>query len=120
MNTATSGYIQRRIVKLTEDIKIQYDGTVRDAVDSVYQLAYGEDGLDPKATVKVGDSQEPCDISSIVKKLNMKHENNEDKKEKERVNQKIKLEREAKKVQKSKKNQSSTKLLDEIFLNFEN
>lgn len=29
MNTATSGYIQRRIIKLIEDIKVQYDGTVR-------------------------------------------------------------------------------------------
>ena len=30
MGTATSGYMQRRIVKLTEDMKVQYDGTVRD------------------------------------------------------------------------------------------
>lgn len=74
MNTATSGYIQRRIVKLTEDIKIQYDGTVRDAIGSIYQSSYGESGIDPKATIKIGDEQMPCDVSSIVNKLNMKHE----------------------------------------------
>jgi DNA-directed RNA polymerase beta' subunit len=74
MGTATSGYMQRRIVKLTEDIKSQYDGTVRDAIGKIYQLSYGENGLDPVNTVKVGNSQEPCDISRIVAKLNMKHE----------------------------------------------
>ena len=47
MNTATSGYIQRKIVKLTEDIKVQYDGTIRDAIGSIYQLAYGEKGAPP-------------------------------------------------------------------------
>ena len=42
MNTSTSGYIQRRIIKLIEDIKIQYDGTVRDVVNSIYQLSFNE------------------------------------------------------------------------------
>ena len=74
MNTATSGYIQRKIVKLTEDIKVQYDNTVRDAVGSLYQLNYGEDGLNPISTIKVGKNQECCDISSIINKLNIKHE----------------------------------------------
>ena len=74
MNTATSGYIQRKIVKLTEDIKIQYDGTVRDAIGSIYQLAYGENFIDPKCTIKVDGEQQSCDISSMVNKLNVKHE----------------------------------------------
>ena len=70
----TSGYIQRKIVKLSEDLKIQYDGTVRDTLGSIYQVAYGEDGINPTTTVKVGKDQEVCDISSIVNKLNIKHE----------------------------------------------
>jgi len=74
LNTSTSGYIQRRIVKLTEDIKIQYDNTVRDEVGSIYQFAYGETGIDPKMTVKVGKEQSVCDISSIVNDLNAKYE----------------------------------------------
>lgn len=74
MGTATSGYMQRRIVKLTEDIKIQYDGTVRDVTGKMYQVSYGDDGLDPVMTTKVKGSQEACDISRLVDKLNMKHE----------------------------------------------
>ncbi len=80
MNTATSGYIQRRIVKLTEDIKVNYDNTTRDAIGSIYQVAYGEDGINPTTTVKVGKDQEICDISSIVNKLNIKHEDGLNKK----------------------------------------
>ena len=76
MNTATSGYIQRRIVKLTEDIKINYDNTVRDAIGSIYQVAYGEDGINPTTTIKVGKDQEICDVSSIVNKLNMSYVDN--------------------------------------------
>ena len=74
MNTSVSGYIQRRIVKLTEDIKVQYDGTCRDTIGSTYQLAYGEDGINPCATVKVGNTQELVDIQSLTNKLNIKHE----------------------------------------------
>jgi hypothetical protein len=76
MNTAVSGYIQRRIVKLTEDIKVQYDGTCRDTIGSTYQLAYGEDGINPCSTVKVGKTQEVVDIESLTNKLNIKYEDN--------------------------------------------
>ena len=74
MGTATSGYMQRRIVKLTEDIKIQYDGTVRDSIGNIYQIIYGENGMDPTCTVKVNNSQDICDISRLVNRLNMEHE----------------------------------------------
>jgi DNA-directed RNA polymerase beta' subunit len=74
MGTATSGYMQRRIVKLTEDVKVQYDGTVRDIAGNIYQVAYGDTGIDPSRTVKVEGKQEVCDISRIVARLNMQHE----------------------------------------------
>ena len=74
MGTATSGYMQRRIVKLTEDIKIQYDGTVRDVPGNIYQLSYGECGLDPTCTVKVKNLQQSCDITRLVDRLNINHE----------------------------------------------
>ena len=66
--------MQRRIVKLTEDIKIHYDGSVRDSIGKIYQMSYGENGIDPTATVKVGGQQEMCDISRMVARLNMNHE----------------------------------------------
>jgi DNA-directed RNA polymerase beta' subunit len=74
MGTATSGYMQRRIVKLTEDIKIQYDGTVRDATGKIYQMTYGDNGIDPTMTTRVNGTQEACDIGRLVDKLNAKHE----------------------------------------------
>ena len=74
MGTATSGYMQRRIVKLMEDIKVQYDGTIRDVPGNIFQLSYGDYGLDPTCTVKVNNEQQPCDISRIVDRLNMKYE----------------------------------------------
>lgn len=74
MGTATSGYIQRRIIKLTEDIIINNDKTVRDASGNIYQMAYGELGLDPTCTVNVKGKQQICDVSRIVNNLNMKYE----------------------------------------------
>lgn len=76
MSTATSGYMQRRIVKLMEDIKIQYDGTVRDAVGKNYQSFYGDTGLDPVMTVKVNGIQESCDVSDIIQRMNINYETN--------------------------------------------
>ncbi len=74
LGTSRSGYIQRRIIKLTEDIKTQYDGTVRDATGKILQLAYGEDNLDPCTAVKVNGELERCDVSRLVAKLNMEYE----------------------------------------------
>ena len=74
MGTATSGYMQRRIIKLTEDMKIQQDSSVRDVSGKIYQIAYGGNGFDPTCTVKVDGKQQMCDISRICDKLNMKHE----------------------------------------------
>lgn len=74
MNTAKSGYIQRRIVKLTEDMKIQYDGSVRDSINRIYDFSYGETGLDTTKTVKVNGKQEACDISRLVDRLNTQYE----------------------------------------------
>jgi len=74
MNTSRSGYIQRKITKLTEDISIQNDNTVRDTIGRVYQLSYGEDGLDPTQTVKAKQTGEVCDVSRLVDRLNMQHE----------------------------------------------
>ena len=74
MGTATSGYIQRRIIKLTEDMRIQYDGSVRDVTGRLYQMAYDDTGFDPIHTVNVQGVQESCDVSRLISKLNMKYE----------------------------------------------
>ena len=80
MGTATSGYMQRRIIKLTEDLKVQYDGTIRDVQGNIYQMTYGGTGIDPATTVKVEGRQEICNVSRMVDELNMRHEDQEKKK----------------------------------------
>ena len=44
--TSATGYIQRRLVKSMEDLKVEYDGTVRNSQGGVLQFLYGEDGMD--------------------------------------------------------------------------
>jgi DNA-directed RNA polymerase II subunit RPB1 len=46
IKTAETGYIQRRLVKALEDVKVEYDGTVRNASGDILQFVYGEDGMD--------------------------------------------------------------------------
>ena len=46
VNTSETGYIQRRLVKAMEDVKVYYDNTVRNAGGSIIQYIYGEDGMD--------------------------------------------------------------------------
>ena len=45
VKTAESGYIQRRLMKALEDMKVHYDYTVRSATGDIYQFLYGEDGI---------------------------------------------------------------------------
>mmetsp|Transcript_4366 Transcript_4366/g.6424 ORF Transcript_4366/g.6424 Transcript_4366/m.6424 type:complete len:1605 (+) Transcript_4366:139-4953(+) len=46
LKTAESGYLQRCLVKMLEELSVQYDFTVRDSFGSVIQFAYGGDGID--------------------------------------------------------------------------
>ena len=46
-DTADTGYLQRRLVKLMEDEKVYYDGTVRTNSRLIIQYAYGCDGIEP-------------------------------------------------------------------------
>ena len=45
-DTAESGYVQRRLIKATEDMMVNYDGTVRNAVGRILQFQYGDSGAD--------------------------------------------------------------------------
>lgn len=46
IRTATSGYVQRKLIKATEDMMVNYDGTVRNAVGRILQFQYGDSGAD--------------------------------------------------------------------------
>ena len=40
MKTATTGYIQRRMVKVAEDFCVKYDGSVRNTYGNIVQMQY--------------------------------------------------------------------------------
>jgi len=46
VKTSQTGYIQRRLIKGLEDIKVEYDMTVRNSKGKIIQFAYGDDGYD--------------------------------------------------------------------------
>ena len=46
LRTPKSGYLYRRLANALQDLKVEYDGTVRDAHKRVIQFKYGEDGID--------------------------------------------------------------------------
>jgi len=45
-DTSQTGYIQRRLIKGLEDLKVEYDMTVRNSKGKIVQFAYGDDGLE--------------------------------------------------------------------------
>lgn len=47
VRTSQSGYMQRRLINALQDLRVEYDGTVRTASGEIVQLLYGEDGVDP-------------------------------------------------------------------------
>ncbi|AFN04345.1 DNA-directed RNA polymerase subunit A' [Pyrococcus furiosus DSM 3638] len=47
VRTAQSGYMQRRLINALQDLKVEYDGTVRSPEGIIVQFKYGEDGVDP-------------------------------------------------------------------------
>jgi DNA-directed RNA polymerase beta' subunit len=75
MSTAKSGYIQRKVVKVCEDIQVQNDQTVRDATGKIYEFVYGNNGYDPIKTINVRGKPATCDVSRLTDILNTEYEN---------------------------------------------
>ena len=46
LRTPKSGYLYRRLANALQDLKVEYDSTVRDASGKIIQFMYGEDGID--------------------------------------------------------------------------
>jgi DNA-directed RNA polymerase II subunit RPB1 len=45
VKTSTTGYIQRRLIKGLEDLKVEYDMTVRNNKGKIIQFSYGDDSI---------------------------------------------------------------------------
>ena len=46
LRTPKSGYLYRRLANALQDLKVEYDHTVRNASKKIIQFSYGEDGID--------------------------------------------------------------------------
>ena len=46
VKTSQTGYIQRRLIKSMEDLKVEYDMTVRNNKNKIIQFSYGDSGFD--------------------------------------------------------------------------
>ena len=46
LRTPKSGYLYRRLANALQDLRVEYDGTVRDSNNNIIQYKYGDDGLD--------------------------------------------------------------------------
>ena len=46
LRTPKSGYLYRRLSNALQDLRVEYDRTVRDASGRIVQFEYGEDGID--------------------------------------------------------------------------
>ncbi len=46
LRTPKSGYLYRRLANAMQDLRVEYDDTVRDASGRIIQFMYGEDGID--------------------------------------------------------------------------
>ena len=62
VKTSQTGYIQRRLIKGLEDLKVEYDMTVRNNQNKIVQFKYGDDGID---TVRIESQSIPFVDSSI-------------------------------------------------------
>jgi len=50
LRTPKSGYLYRRLSNAMQDLKVEYDQTVRDANKRIVQFTFGDDGLDVSRT----------------------------------------------------------------------
>lgn len=67
LRTPKSGYLYRRLANALQDLKVEYDGTIRDANKTIVQFAYGDDHID------VSKSENgTIDIKKIIEEVSKK------------------------------------------------
>ncbi len=65
LRTPKSGYLYRRLVSALQDLRVEYDQTVRDASGNIIQFLFGGDGKDVSALHK-GDDVPPGEAVGVV------------------------------------------------------
>lgn len=66
LRTPKSGYLYRRLVYALQDLKVEYDGTVRDASEKIVQFRYGDDGKDVSKLHLVDDQVVPGEAVGVI------------------------------------------------------
>ncbi len=66
LRTPKSGYLYRRLVSALQDLKVEYDGTVRDASENIVQFLYGNDGKDVSKLHLKDDKVSPGEAVGVV------------------------------------------------------
>ncbi|MDD5178115.1 MAG: DNA-directed RNA polymerase subunit A', partial [Candidatus Nanoarchaeia archaeon] len=64
LRTPKSGYLYRRLANALQDMKVEYDNTVRDANRMIVQFTYGDDGIDVSKSVNGS-----IDVKKIIKEV---------------------------------------------------
>src|SRR3989344_460158 len=65
LRTPKSGYLYRRLANALQDLRVEYDGTVRDAVGQIIQFKYGDDGIDV-SKLHLNGKLEPGEAIGVV------------------------------------------------------
>lgn len=77
IKTADTGAMHHRIAKALEDMKVAYDGSVRNATGVIFQYIYGGDGFDSghlqKVKTKEGEMATFIDLKATTEAINIKH-----------------------------------------------
>jgi len=66
LRTPKSGYLYRRLVSALQDLKVEYDGTVRDASENIVEFMYGGDGKDVSKIHLKDDKISPGEAVGVV------------------------------------------------------
>ena len=74
IKTASSGYIQRQLIKGLEDLSIRYDGTNRNARGIIIQTVYGENGINQSTQTELQLNILSMDNKTLVEKLGFNSE----------------------------------------------
>ena len=73
-DTATTGYIQRQLIKGLEDLSIRYDGTNRNARGIIVQTVYGENGINQATQTEIKLNILAMDNKTLAEKLSFSPE----------------------------------------------
>lgn len=65
VRTSQSGYLQRRMINALQDLKVEYDRSVRTTGGRILQFQYGEDGTDPTKS----SYGEPVDVKGVIENV---------------------------------------------------